>query len=337
MGIFPNNKWDPYRDGISQSALSLFRSCKEQFRLAYVEGWASNNTSLPLEYGSCFHWILSEIYGLSHAPSPEERDHFLDRYKELWNREHPIVSSKQTEMQELVYAVVEVVLDVYTRVFEGDWTGKYRGIDVTTVTPVKWVGLEKEFLVPIKFSANYSAIPIKGIFDGVFEDKYGSIWLFETKTKSYIDEEFISDTLHLNLQTMLYLTALEKIYDKTPAGVLYNVCRRPGQRLLKEDTLTDYVGRVRKDVSNAKRYEHYFKRYEMRLTKGELADWKRKTLRPLLKEVAMWWDGKVPHYLNDDALSTKYGRADLYDLIVHGDTRNYIEKKDRSTIGLEEM
>lgn len=67
----------------------------------------------------------------------------------------------------------------------------------------------------------------------------GAIYLGETKTKGDINEQQIKRQLTFDLQTMLYLVALaewkkahkdpslSKLWDRTVAGVRYNVVRRP--------------------------------------------------------------------------------------------------------------
>ena len=165
------------------------------------------------------------------------------------------------------------------------------------------------------------------VFDGCFYDKRKRLWLFETKTKSRIDEETLQDMILQDVQIMLSLWIIKNVLDRIPSGVLYNVIRRPGQKLLKDEPLKSFFGRVEKDVSSPKRYDHYFKRWEFAIYWNEVEQWKKDFLDPVMMEIRMWFEGTLPTYVNPYSLVNQYGKCDLYFPIVKNDFSQCSQRK----------
>ncbi len=228
----------------------------------------------------------------------------------------------QLTVQEECYMIADSLLRGYLQRYQGDWTGKY-SFSNPTVKPDKWLGLEDQFKFDYRFEDGL-VVPIRGMFDGVFTAKQGTTWLFETKFLSRVDEEGLEDLLPFNLQVMLYLTALYERSGDKPAGVLYNVVRRPGLRQKKNESLREFSDRILEDVVG--RPDHYFIRWDMTITQGELANWRRTFLDPVMREIRDWAEGTGRHYANPDALITKYGRSDFYELIVRNNPAVYYKR-----------
>jgi len=324
---FEGGVWDFWEHGVSQSFIQLFRSCKEQTRLAFVEGWTSRKSSLALDFGTCCHVALSELHGKKKVPTVNQIDRAIDVFEKDWKREYPKPTTKQTEEIHHVMALAKPVLEAYVKRYAGDWGGKYPFRN-KTVVPATWLHLESRFRVPFEFEDG-KIVWLNGRFDGGFEDnrKIARKWLFETKTKAMIQEDIIVDLLPLDVQVMLYLWALWKTEGVRPTGVLYNVIRRPGLRQGKAEQFVDFIKRVREDVFKPARQDHYFIRWELQITKKELEVWERTQLRPMLEEIRLWWEGKSPHYLNESALVAKYGRCSLYEPIVNGNFNDCFQRE----------
>lgn len=320
--------WDFWKHGVTSSFLDLFLTCREQTRLAYVQGWAAKGLPLAIEFGTCVHWVLEQCYGhvepmkrmLSGARAVEQATDMakdmVATYEKKWRSETINPTQKQLEQQEMVYGLAEAVLPAYFDRWSGDFTGKYKYKNNTTA-PVKWRSLEQVFRRDFFFDDGAGTF-LNGRRDGVFEDRRARPWVFDTKCLSMINDDDILDTLPHNLQQMLYLwiTHEEMVQNKEknpwPAGVIMNVVRRPGQRRLQDETLPVFLERVRKEVSNPKNFDHYFIRYEMAISKGELQHWHDNTLVPILKDVRGWWEGTYPHYETGRNLVTKYGRCGMF-------------------------
>lgn len=327
--IFLNPKidhccWNFWRDGVTQSFIQSWLACKEQTRLAYVEGWQSFKVPLAMEFGSCVQYILSHLY--SKSKPQQSWQAYLGDYEIVWQEENPMATKYQLEQQERVYGLAQAVLPSYIKRWRGDWKGGRYPSSLTIVKPKEWLGLEHEFEIPFVF-CDGQTVNIRGAFDGLFNDSRIQPWLFETKCLSMIDEVGIEDMLPRDFQVMLYLHAARSVLGKVPKGVLYNIIRRPGQRLGSSEKLLAFFKRVERDVENPKRWDHYFIRMQMEITRKELDNWVHHTLRPILYAIRDWWEGRAPHYATDSALITKYGRAPLYDLMVYDDASSCFKRK----------
>lgn len=324
--------WTFERDGISQGFIHYFLACREQTRLKYKEMWNSYYEPLYREFGSCFHWLLGQIYGKHKIPqnAPAVK-RMLAQYHTLWKKENPKPNQARLNQQDLVYGLAEKVLPAYLKRYNGDFGGKYK-MGYNVIRPVNWIASEKLWKVNYEVDNNNTIDPlfnvlIRGRFDQVFEDKKKKLWLFETKCLSVISEDNIIALLPEDIQCLLYLLAIKLIYKRKPAGVLYNIVRRPGLRQGKTETLQQLLTRVEKDVTSPARQDHYFKRIEMVIDWSEIEAWQENFLNPILQEIQDWDKGNVRHWPNPDALSSKYGRCELFSLITQKDTTQYYKRK----------
>jgi len=315
--------WDLWKDGITQSFIHSFLTCREQTRLKYKELWTNKKSSLAIEFGSCYHWMLSKIY--KNPDVLKNIDLLIKEYRKLWSVQNPVQGAKQCEQLELIFGIIKSMIPEYFERWNGDLSGKYKHGN-STVRPEKWIAFEHRFKISYQYSDGKSTY-LTGALDGCFYDKKKNLWLFETKTKGMIDEEGIQDILPVDIQVMLYLYAMQTEYKKRPEGVLYNVIRRPGQRQLKDESLKSFLERIQKEVSNHKKYDHYFKRWELSITDKEMQDWKIEFLDPVMQEIRMWSEGKLPHYMNPDSLITKYGHSDMYGMILKNDIGDCYRRK----------
>ena len=324
--------WNFWEHGVTSSFLSSFLSCREQTRLSYVEGLTSRHTPLAFEFGTCCHWVLEQAYSRLQVmpvypqPGAEMVKGWIKQYEKKWLKDTPDPIMRQLEQQELVYGLAEAVLPSYFNRWAGDFNGGTYVYGNTSTAPKKWVNLEEVFNIPYTFSDG-RVCPRRGRRDGVFRDRRGKLWVFDTKCRSIINHEDALDTLPSDLQQMFYSDCTETQYGETPAGVIMNIIRRPGQRRGKDESLKAFCERVRKEVENPKNFDHYFVRYELVLDKNDLDEWRQKMLNPLMDDVRAWWEGRAPHYMNPNALISKYGRCPLFLPIVKNDTSMCFRRK----------
>ena len=308
---FKGSRWNLWKHGVTQGFLRRFRACREQTRLRYCEGWGGVYTSFALEFGTCGHWVLSEVY----TRRTQDVELLLKEYIHRWRREHPLCTQKTLATQEEVYACILPVLRGYLKKWKKDWSkvdpeGKH------------WLATEQEFCVPFVYEDGQK-VWVRGVFDGVFEDKASQLWLFETKCKGRILPEELADLIPCDLQVQLYLWALGKVYKRAPMGVLYNIIRIPGVRRAKCDSLSDLVGKVE---ANMQKESTYYLRPRVPVSRPEREHWLNRTMTPLMNEVRMWWEGRLPHSMNEEALFTKYGKSDLTGLMLHGDEQGLVRR-----------
>jgi hypothetical protein len=332
-----NPVWSPYRDGVSSSVLNLFTMCREQVRINYVEGWKSRNPAYYFEFGTCAHWMLEQCYRGRYLPSSfakvDWRDLSTEYDKRIWVPANPMPTQKQTEDQRRIYRTLELMMPSYWARWDGDMNGGKYSMGNTTAPPVKWEHLEQQFNVPYRYPAepgkvatpNIDAMPLVGRRDGVFRDKVGKLWVLDTKCKSVINHEDIMSTLQFDLQQMFYAYVTQIEFGEPVEGIIMNIIRRPALRQKKTEDLDQLIERTGEDV--AARMDEYFCRYQMKFKPGEVDKWAASTLAALMHEMREWWEGRSAHYMNPNALTTKYGKADAYDMIVNGSVGMYARRK----------
>lgn len=318
--------WTFEKSGISQGFIHYFLACREQTRLVYKELWSSHYEPLFREFGSCFHWLLAQVYsGRKGSGNPRTANHLIAEYHVLWKKQNPNPTNARKNQQDLVYGLCEKVLPAYLKRWDGDFGGKYK-MGCSVVKPVEWLATEEVWKLNYCVDDQLKVL-IRGKYDAVFADKKKNLWLFETKCLSVISEEDIMELLPTDIQCMLYLLAIKLQFKKKPAGVLYNIVRRPGLRQGKDETLAQLLGRVEKDITTPKRQDHYFKRIEMAIDWPEVEAWQKNFLDPILQEIRDWDMGKAGHWQNPDALASKYGHCMLFDMLTKGDKSKYYKRK----------
>lgn len=332
--------WKFWQHGVTSSFLGSFLSCREQTRLTYVEGLTAQTVPFYFEFGHCMHWCFEQVYGQPKMMLQvvKERKHrhlyskqLLRQYKRVWHKAQRGVTPTQIQldMLEEVLGMAGVMLPIYLYRWAGDWTGKYPD-KVKTAHPHRWISLEQTFREKYTYGDG-KEIWINGRRDGVFTTKRRFDYVFDTKCRSRIDERGTAEELPLDLQQMLYLWVTKRQAEregrKCPVGVVMNIVRRPGIYRRKEEGLRSYLERVRLDVNDDDRWDHYFMRFQMTVEPEEIERYFEQVIAPILLDVRMWWEGVTPHYMNPLALTTKYGPSSMYPVLVRGDRTNYVKRK----------
>jgi hypothetical protein len=309
--------WNIERDGLTQSMISTFLTCKEKFRLSYIEGWRPAKVSTaPMEFGNCIHEILDMIYSASKEYEPgyfaeEIYTAVKNSCKEYEEEKYERLSHDGNDWDTLSenVGIAEVLLPQYFNYWKEDWEH------------VEWLDLEEVFDVPLVIDGR--TIRIRGKFDGVQRIK-GKLWLFETKTKGRIEEDSIMDKLSIDLQVNLYFWAIWKKYGEFPAGVVYNIIRRPQLRQGKTEKLTEFIGRIKADIFD--RPDFYFMRNHGSIDKSELLEWEQKEFIPIVREMLRWTDGDG-HFKNVSACTSGFFACPFLRICGQNDTGTFMRRK----------
>lgn len=302
-----NNKflWNLYEHGVTASFLNSYTQCKYQTYLRYVLGWRAKRTPLSFMFGNVCHYVLSEAYHLTSIKEKGVLQFFSDTVSlyEQANFRGKASSTEEIKDQELALMLAEVILPIYFMHYPKD--------------------LERNILYnETTFEAKFGNIPLRGRVDAVFE-KNNVIQILDTKCMSVIDEETIEEYLPYDPQCMLYSCIMRELHPDSPITFTYNIIRRPTLRQGKL-TLSEFATKIRKDV--LERLDHYFKRIPITISAEEMDFWKSNFLQPLIHELEDWQANYyMPRYYNPNALITKYGRCDLFDLITKGNTIPYYQ------------
>ena len=285
--------WDLHRDGVTQGLLANFLTCPEKCRLAAVEGLTQIRTGGALAFGSLIHDVLDQVY--SHVMRKKDCDNWETfttavmgialRDKEKADRD-AINERGGTDPEALVmleenYGMAEGILPGYLKKWSGDFND------------VEWIALEQMFETPITFQMEDGeevTLTIRGKRDGVFRSrKSGRLYLFETKTKGRIDEDGIMDRLVFDLQVMLYLWSMWKDFGEMPQGVVYNIMRKPQLRQKKDESLKQFIDRIRFDTEA--RPDFYYMRYNSDIVGSDLVEWEKEFIL-ILRQLVRWYRGQ---------------------------------------------
>lgn len=163
---------------------------------------------------------------------------------------------------------------------------------------------EQIFNVPYQLLSG-RIVRLRGKWDSV--DAIGdAVYLQENKTKGQIQPALIRRQLSFDLQTMLYLTALDNwTLEGTDlpgpiAGVRYNVVRRPlsgGKGTISKHKPTksnpagesdqEFYGRLRQVITESP--EDYFMRWKVEIISSDLQRFQSQCLNPILEQLCDWW------------------------------------------------
>ncbi len=310
------------RDGVTQSLLSTWLTCREKAKL-YLDGWDSKYHSPALTYGSIGHSALELAYldmqagKLKSAPSAAQSRRYIDQTEARWRKENLKPNVEALQYMETALSLMEVTLPRYFDYWKKDFK------------QVQWVSLEKKFKVPMTLQFHnptyWVKVPIRGKRDGEFRLN-GKLWLFETKFKSMVNEADIVETLSFETQVLLYVWALwiENGKKEAPRGVLYNIVRRTTLRQNKAESVAQFAKRVAADID--KRPDFYFMRMEAAISLQEIQKFEVE-LTGMVKDMYLWRKGETAHYKNTYSCLGKYGKCSMLGACSRDDYSALVKRK----------
>lgn len=285
--------------GITQSMLNQFLVCRERFRVKYVLGLQPvDQFNHRLEYGSMWHCCEQSL--AAKDTDPWEK---LDLYVSKLCERYPLQQADIIHW----YNICKLQFPIYV-----DYWAKHP--DVINRKPLLQ---EEVFNVPYKLPSG-RMVRLRGKFDSV-DLIDGGIWLQENKTKGDIDAQLLQRQLSFDLQTGVYLVALDTYWEsvfqgpippfhdskKIPlAGVRYNVIRRPlgggkgSIRQKKNQTQDEFYEELGNLIQGATGPEwsvlpdehYFFMRWKVAFTPKDIETFKQQFLNPVLEQLCDWWN-----------------------------------------------
>lgn len=290
--IWGKSYWSPEM-GLSPSGIVSFLRCREQFRLRYVKNLAAKRESLNALYGSCVHYVLEAFQ--DDAPNVEDVKEHVHTF---WDSTRFMGDAAEKRR---IIGILPGVIDGYFHHWQASGMGWNRESRIE---------MEKKFSLDVG-----ERIPLLGQIDMVVK-RGKTIKIRDVKTKTSIPATY-ERQIPTQTQFMSYMTAAKTLWDAVNV-IEIDVIRYPQLKVTKEDgSLAGHIERVRKDALN--RPNHYYSRFPIRYTKKELAKWVEVCLRPILRTVSLWWEGKIPHHSNPEALFYNHAQSEFYNAIVHND------------------
>lgn len=292
--------YDPIRDGVTFSLLQGWLNCRESARLS-LNGWTAIRSPFSTTFGGATHWLLQQMYEdvqrgkLKARPSTEYIKRRVDRMFEIWKKENPFAGADEQQQMEFSSALLMAVMPMYCKHWAQDFTGR-----------VRWTRVEAEFRIPIEVRRRGQTWHtfLRGKMDGGLMNARNISTLFETKTKSRMNEGNLVEILPYELQVNLYTVALAHLDQRPPGRVLYNIIRRPGLRQRKDESQEQFIQRIADDVQL--RPDWYFTRMEMKVTPADIHRFQME-LADLVGDFLEWWYGYQGHYRNSGHCENKYG------------------------------
>lgn len=316
--------YDPVRDGVTQGLLSRFKTCRQATRDS-LAGWSSRYTAFPLVYGSLTHYVLEQAYArtieknVRRVPTTADVLAWMENARQLWHKENPVASDVSVAMFEESYMKNAAILPQYFRYWKSDFMTR------------AWEHLEREFKIPFQVTLPSGRVVdtfLRGKMDGVFRrplarSRPKARRLFETKTRTHIDETQLVDTMPFNLQTSTYLLALSRLHGEIPAEVEMNLVRKTALRQGKAETSAAYEQRIAADVAG--RPDWYFVRMSMSVDPSDVKRMEQE-VTALVIDFLMWWYGESPHYRNDNACYAWNRACDMLGKCSRNDTTRLFKR-----------
>lgn len=292
--------YDPYRDGVTVTLLKTWMDCRERARYV-LTGWTPRRQGAALIQGTIGHRVLQLLYEAvqkgqtkGKLPGMARQLRSIETAVAEWKKENRTAADREVGDADTAGDLLQAIVPMYVRHWAKDFT------------KVSWMSLEQQFQFPLDvpgLPGPSRPIPIKGKMDGVFKDGKRAR-LFETKFKSHIDETVLADVMPYETQVSTYLVALRRMHRLTPAGIRYNVIRRPQLRPKKGETGSAFQTRVAEDIVT--RPTWYFVRLDMDVDPADVDRYEDR-LTDVVKDFVLWWQGEVAHYRNDNQCENKYG------------------------------
>lgn len=278
----------PCVEGVTQSMLNKFLCCPERFYLNIIEGLGEpDRFNHRLEFGNMWHLCEETIENETHW-SETLRNYAADLCEKY---------RSQQEQINLWYDVILRQFPIYVKYWE-------KHPDVKKKIPLY---KEQVFCVPYRLPDGRTVL-LRGKWDAVDrlkEKKVSGIYLQENKTKGDINEEDLKKQLTFDLQTMLYIVALETdpgvVITDPVAGVRYNVIRRPlsgGKYSIRQrqpsasnprgESLDEYCDRLGDLIAEDPQY--FFMRWRVEVSPDDVTKFKEQFLTPILTRLCDWYE-----------------------------------------------
>lgn len=338
---------DHTQGGITNTLIGKYLVCKERFRAYVIDGWKTRDTfSHRLEYGNMWH-LCEEVYAREQRIEP-----CITALHKFANQLCDKYPSSQEDIDKW-YNCCKTQFPIYVQ-----YWSKRKDTDIIERQPMFQ---EESFKIPYTLSSGRT-VYLRGKWDSVDliaeripqGTQYG-IFLQENKTKADIDQSSIEKQLTFDLQTMLYMIALDA-HLKTPefpfeldkdadiqlTGVIYNVVRRPlsgGLGMIKQkegtkntlgETKAAYWERVKGVIdgtgldSKGQPYPgpgYFFMRWKVAIDVDDMMRFKVTCLDPILENLCddyEWWTATT------DENPPLYNSCERHAIFPHHYPRHFI-------------
>lgn len=295
--------------GVSQSILTTFMSCRQKSALK-LDGWRHVRPGNAMLFGTIAHDVIGDAFAQFDAPPDLGwiRSRLRQAVTRIGEEHEGRLGTDALEGMEHSAAVLLGMLPLYFEYYK------------TEFDKSNWAMIESNFRVNIPGVP----FPMVGRYDRVRRIK-GKPWLYETKTKGRIEDDYLTEMLHFDIQNGVYLQAILAELKEIPVGVMYDVIRNPGLKKGVKETSEGFVDRIIADVKS--RPEWYFVRFEVVIEKSDMKSFGDELVK-IATEFDRWRKGELPTFKNTSACKTSYGMCEMMPICSRGDYNNFVQRKE---------
>ncbi|MEK7093364.1 MAG: PD-(D/E)XK nuclease family protein [Patescibacteria group bacterium] len=294
--------------GVSQSILTTYMSCKQKSELK-LAGWRATRLGKAMVFGIMAHDVIGEAFSqLDAPPALSWVQRSLREAMAKVKSENPRMSVESLEEMNHSAAVLVGILPIYFQHYKSEFD------------KANWVMVESNFRVNIPGVP----FPMVGRYDRVRRVK-GKLWLYETKTKSRVEDDYLTEMLHFDIQDGVYLQAILAETKEMPVGVVYDVLRNPGLKQKVAETDDAFQKRIIDDV--VARPEFYFIRYEVVIDKSDMQSFQLELAR-IANEFDAWREGEIATWKNTMACKTSWGMCEMIPICARNDYSNFNQRTE---------
>jgi len=281
-------------DGVTQSMLTSYLSCRQKAHWSYKRGLDTEKTSNAILFGTHFHEIADQVYRW------KRKGKKVGNYTSLI--ESYMRQYKKDDMGKKMWSSDDITQHIINEGFLKSIIPKYFKKYEKKDANKKWLALEEEY------DTHWRGVRIRGKYDRVARHKDGTVWLYDSKTKYRIDPD-IQNRLGFDFQMFMYMVSWWVQKKEMPVGFVYDIVQRPNLRLKKTESVKQFITRVDKAVDDS-----YFYRITMSFTPEEIKQWAKKQFTPVIDEFHAWATGHLPTYKNVSSCEDRYGSCKFINL-----------------------
>lgn len=253
---------------LSITELTTDLHCRQLAKWRHVDGWVPRREPVHLRLGTSLHAGLEQLYrahlqppGVVHVHGKPTRNderqiaafaaqlRAKDALKQAlaaFNLDGDGFAIDRAQLRSsdlLKHEESEAILEGMLGAYPGHWRAADEEWEV--------VGVE----LPYRYRLS-EHVDLRGKVDLVVRWK-GRLWLVEHKTAGKADKDYL-DRAHLDWQVKAYALAVLQVLGELPAGVIYNVLRKPEIKMRQSEDHRAFCERIVSDYGA--RPDFYFQR-----------------------------------------------------------------------------
>ena len=223
---------------ITHSSMECFKSCRNKFKLRYIDCIVPKVKSNALDFGSAMHASLEHYFNLIKDYQESPHDYSDDDLKEILLRECPEIGYSylpdETEQAKLCGLIIGYINNYYP--------GDKQEFSV--------FGVEQEFSIPLTSPSKMFKSFLSGKIDGIIQRKSdGKYYILEHKTASIVDDAYVSQK-SIDSQTMLYASCIHHTHGIKISGAIHDIITKQKIRQKKGESPEEFRERLISDVTN---------------------------------------------------------------------------------------